>query len=132
MVRLTRAGVGAARVNPQRAVPGDPLRSEHLQRHRALHVAHLAHVVVAIGAPVRPPEERVGRGLHQALALRRPARRGGRSRSGRTYRSSTLGSASFIWRNSGAPSSWSMSSRIEQCVPTLPTPTTFRATSTTW
>ena len=71
--RFTRARVGTAeRPAAQCAVPGDPLGREHLQRHRTFHVAHLAHVVVAIGAPVRPPEERVGRGLHQALPLHDP------------------------------------------------------------
>ena len=77
-----------------------------------------------------PAQEDVARGLHEPLAVHHPVAVVAalvRPANG----SSTEGAASLICRNSGSPASRPRAAgRSRRAVPTLPTPTTLRAMST--
>ena len=127
-----RTGQGGA-ADVRRRAPCPP--AHRVDAGDALPVAQLAYVEVALAAvdacgPL-PAEEDVAGGLHQPLAGHDPFALVACSRSGPAYWARTEGSASLACSSSGSPPSRPSSRTIQQRVPTLPTPTTLRAMSTT-
>ena len=128
-------GVGQRR-RAELPVDAERPRVHRLDHDRALPVAQLAHVVVALLAEdalrdMEPAEEDVARRLHDALpgddAL---ARILVLARADELLQHRAL--ASLICRNSGSRASRPSSRATQAAVPTLPTPTTLRAESTSW
>ena len=136
-----RGGVAGAGVGPGQGPGAEcPVVRELAQVHPgqvalALHVPQLAHVVLVTAAGrLAPAEEDVARGLGEPLAGDDPAALVTEAVDAPTYGASTDGCASFTWstiRSSAAVRRSPRSRHTQHRVPTLPTPTTRRATSTT-
>ena len=140
---------GTARSRPRRPSGRGPRAS--VQPHRSAYIfiaagpmasisaehfpsQQLPHVEVALARrrrrlPSMPSEEDVARRLHRAAGLRPPVGPAFANRLRPRNGSSTEAWASLDCRNSGSCSSRPSSSTIQARVPTLPTPTTLRATS---
>ena len=97
-----------------------------------LHVPELAHVVVVPRAVRWPTRGRCRWPPGSGAARPPPAVPRGRAATAPTYGASTDGCASFTWSTMRSPAASPVASnrQTQQRVPTLPTPTTRRATST--
>ena len=128
-----RAWARARRPGADAAVDGHGGGGHGLDERGALPVPELADVEVALDAveapSVVPAQEDVAARLHEVLAVHHPFAVGAVVGCARRTPRAPTACASLACRNSGSASSRPNISTIHARVPTLPTPTTLRATS---